>query len=152
MCFSHLFRRNLTRDASGISMEDDFYYESPCANKKKTVHFPAVKYLSNGLGKFKFESKKLFRGVVCEEYESVHDMWYVSFNATNIPHKVCNPQGAPHMYCFTETETRPTEKVSFKIFIENGKGEWVNLNRHKEGTTSNIKYGAGCACGWQHKH
>lgn len=128
---------------------DTFYYESPCT--KEEVNFPAVTYISYGNSKFKLVSEKLFPGVVCKEYESVN-MWYESVN-DKIPHKVCNPQQSPHMYCFTETKTRSTGKVTFKVFRENEKAEWVDLDKTTQRIMPHMKYGVGCACGWQlHVH
>ena len=125
---------------------DTFYYESPCT--KEEVNFPAVTYRSYGNRKFKLVSETLFPGVVCKEYKSVN-MWYESVN-DKIPPKVCNPQQSPHMYCFTETKTRSTGEVSFKVFIENEKAEWVDLHRTTQDIMPHMKYGVGCACMWQH--
>ena len=125
---------------------DTFYYESPCT--KEEVKFPAVTYIGNGNGKLKLVSETLFPGVVCKEYKSVN-MWYESVN-DKIPPKVCNPQQSPHMYCFTETKTRSTGIVPFKVFRENEKDEWVDLGKTIPYAMPHMKYGVGCACMWQH--
>lgn len=132
MCFFHLFRRKLTHDASRISMDDPFYYKSPCTTEE--VNFHAEKYI----GTYKLVSEKSFWGVVCKEGESV--------NIGNVQHQVCNPKQSPHMYCFTKTKTRSTGKVLFKVFKRNN-DDWVLLGT--QWYEIKIAYGVGCDCGWQ---
>ena len=137
MFFFHLFRRKLTHNASKISMDETFRFESPCTTEE--VNFHAVKYDSRG--KVKLESQKSFWQVVCKEGESV--------NIGNIQHKVCNPGKPPHMYCFTKTKTRYEKDLLFNVFIKhNNAANWVRLKR-TEKESMYIKYGVGCDCGWQ---
>lgn len=139
MFFFHLFRRKLTDDASKISMDQSFHYESPCSTEE--VNFHAVKYIHLSGGTLKVVSEKSFWQVVCKKGESV--------NIGNIQHKVCNPKQAPHMYCFTKTKTRYNEDLLVNVFFKaNNAADWTLKQTNKE-YSMNIEYGVGCDCGWQ---
>lgn len=139
MFFFHLFRRKMTHDASKISMDQIFHYESPCNTEE--VNFHAVKYIHLSGGTLKLVSEKSFWQVVCKKGESV--------NIGNIQHKVCNPKQAPHMYCFTKTKTRYNENLLVNVFFKaNNAADWTLKQTNKE-YSMNIEYGVGCDCGWQ---